>query len=191
MRIEFQYGLGEWIEWKRASLTEVRHFFLKVAEASLMPLFFLSALSLIIVLLRRLNVATAITQRISSWVPFVFVVVLAIAEIYLLRLHAIRKKVLKKEWQERIAGQKYRLNLTEDGVDFHNSTGPIHKVQWNDFTAVFQTKRLLMLCKGDRPDVLAIPKRSLGSREGLEGFLELAHRKTVLERNSAESPKSN
>jgi len=177
MRIEFKYRLDDWLEWKRANLSAVRLFLLETAEAAEIPLSILSSSSIVIFLIKYLNSSA---PMMSGWVPGILLTSLAIAELYLSRVPDLRKKVLKKEWKKWRARLEYKLDITENGIVFNSIQ--CNRTTWNRYTRVFQTKRLLMLCDGDRPDVLVIPKRALGSKERLDEFLELAYRKTVLER---------
>jgi len=88
---------------------------------------------------------------------------------------------LKEEWQSQIANLKCKVELTESGIDYVSGTST-YKPTWPEVASVFQTKQLLLLCD-DSEYVLLIPKRAFTSEKQLDGFLELAHQKTVLERN--------
>ena len=137
MRIEFTYRLDEWLEWKRANLSAVRLLLLEIAEASELPLSILSVVSIVILFFRHLNGSTAMTVHFSSWVPGVLLTLLGIAELYLSRTPDLRKKVLQKEWKGWRARLEYKLDITENGIDFNSIQGS--RTTWNRFTRVFQT----------------------------------------------------
>lgn len=185
MRIEFQYNLAEWCEWKRANLNFLQLNLLRTTESLLKPLYLVCALGLIVILLQYLEIDSTFSRSVPEWMPLVFLVLLALANIYLPQL---RKQSLKKEWEEWIRQPNYKLEIREEGID-NNSTEAGCFTGWNDFSAVFQTKQLLMFCKGKGPEVLVIPKRAFGGKERLEELLELAHRKIVIERETAEKRK--
>ena len=186
MRIEFQYSLDEWLEWKRANLPLSKLILLCMAEASSIPLALLCALSLTLAFLEYSDVATIFVPHIPSLMLLVFLVPLASAHIYLSTMPHLRKAALKQDWKQWVTQPNYRLEITEDGIN-RNSTDPSFcKTGWNEYSHVFQTKRLLMLCEADGPDLLIIPKRAFGSKERLEEFLALAYRKTVSERKEAD-----
>jgi hypothetical protein len=183
MRIEFQYNFDEWLEWKRASVLALRLAVLQVAEILLIPLSFLLGLGLIMVSLRFLNLATPITGRVPVWLPILILILIAISQIYLSTIPTLRTRVLKKEWQNQMANLEYKLDVTEQGFD-SISENLTRKTPWKEISSVFQTKRLLIFCELDN-QVLLIPKRAFPSKEQLDEFLELAHQKTVSERNDA------
>ena len=181
MKIEFQFTLGEWLEWKRKNQSPVSLLFLRLAEALWLPLLFLLALSVIAVSLRVLKVNASLTNMIPDWLPLVILVFLASARIYLSLFSKLRRGVLKKDWRSEVAGLKCKVELTENGFDYE--AGPsIYKPTWPEVASVFQTNRLLMICD-DRDYVLLIPKRAFPSKEQLEEFLGLAYQKRVVERN--------
>ncbi len=182
MKIEFQFTLVEWLEWKRKNQSPVSLWFLMLAEALWLPFSFLLALSVIAVSLRLLKVNLSLTNLIPDWLPLVVLVLLASARIYLSLFPKLRRRVLKKEWRREIAGLKCKVELTENGFDYESGSS-IYKPTWPEVASVFQTKRLLMFCD-DRDYVLLIPKRAFPSKEQLEEFLELAYQKTVVERNA-------
>jgi hypothetical protein len=182
MKIEFQFTLGEWLEWKRKNQSPVSLWFLRLAEALWLPLLFLLALSVIAVSLRVLKVNAALTNMIPDWLPLVILVLLASARIYLSFFSKLRRGVLKKHWRSKVAGLKCKVELTENGFDYEAGSS-IYKPTWPEVASVFQTKRLLMFCD-DGDYVLLIPKRAFQSKEELEEFLELAYQKTVVERNA-------
>ena len=188
MRIEFQYNLDEWLEWKRSKLPMLRLIPLRMAEASLMPLYLLCALSIVLALLRYLDVAQFVVANLPAWTPIVFLVLLAIAHIFLSTIPHLRKTTIRQDWKQRVTQMNYILEITEDGIT-SNPTDPNWRTDWSEYSHVFQTKRLLLFCEGDGPELLIIPKRAFGSKEELNEFLRLAYRKTVLERNGAESSK--
>src|SRR5437867_2387901 len=111
MRIEFQYNFNEWLEWKRASVPALRLVLLQVAETFLTPLSFLFGLSLIMVSLRFLNLATAITGRVPAGLPILILILVAMGQIYLSTIPTLRTKVLKKEWQNQMANLEYKLEV--------------------------------------------------------------------------------
>jgi hypothetical protein len=189
MRIEFQYSFDEWLEWKRANLRPSKLIFLRIAEASLMPLSLLCALSLTLAFLQYLGVAKIVVPHISALVLLVLLLLLASAHIYLSTIPDLRKRALKQDWKQWVTQANYRLEITEEGIN-SNSTDPSCKTGWDEYSNVFQTKRLLMFCEGDGPDLLIIPKRAFGSKQRLEEFLGLAYRKTVSERKDPDTSTS-
>lgn len=180
MKIEFQFTLDEWLEWKRKNQSPVSLWFLKFAEVAWLPLSFLLALSVMLVSLKLMRVAAPLSNKIPDWLPIVILVLLAGARIYLSLFSNLRSRVLRKEWQSQIANLKCKVELTENGFDYE-SGAQTFKPTWPEVISVFQTKRLLMFCD-DRDYVLLIPKRAFPSQEDLEEFLELAYQKTIVER---------
>lgn len=180
MRIEFQYNFNEWLEWNRSSIHSFHLALLQIGDASLMPLTFLCGLSLVMVLLRLANLATAITSHIPVWLPIPILTLVAMVQIYLSRNPHLRRKLVKKEWQNQIANLKYDLEVTEKGID-STLDDLKDEIPWHEITSVFQTKRLLIFRETDN-QVLLIPKRAFTSAQQLEELLELAHQKTVTER---------
>ena len=173
MRIEFQFSLNEWIEWKRANLPKTKFVLLRIAETSLIPLGILCAVTIFLVWLRY----------VPGWLPIVLLALIALGQIYLSTVARFRKRALKKEWLDEIAAQKYTVELNENGFDYF-STNVSYKPTWNEVGSVYQTKRLLMFCDAETY-VLLIPKRAFASKQQLDEFLKLAYQKTVSERQAA------
>jgi hypothetical protein len=121
-----------------------------------MALLFLLGLSLIMVSLRFLNLATAITGRVPAWLPILILILIAMGQIHLSTIPTLRTKALKKEWRNQMANLKYKLDVTEQGFD-SISGNLTHKTPWSEISSVFQTKRLLIFCESDS-HVLLIPK---------------------------------
>lgn len=140
-------------------------------------------------MLRLANLAPDMTSHISGWLPIPILMLIAGVQIYLSRNPHLRRKLVKEEWQNRVANLKYNLEVTENGIDL-TSKDSTDEITWDEITSVFQTKRLLIFCEANH-QVLLIPKRAFTSAHQFEEFLELAHQKTVVERNdSARDPKA-
>ena len=173
MRIDFQFSLNEWIEWKRANLSRTRFVLLRIAETSVIPLGIFCALIILFVWLRY----------VPGWLPIGILALIALGQIYLSAVPRFRRAALKKEWLNEIAAQTYTVELNEDGFDY-SSTNVSYKPTWKEVASVYQTKHFLMFCDADTY-VLLIPKRAFASKQQMDEFLKLAYQKTVSERQAA------
>jgi hypothetical protein len=174
MRIEFQFTLAEWIEWKRANVSKPRLVLLSIAETSVIPLAILLGLTAVLVWLRFA----------PGWLVIAILAVIALDQIYLSTVPSrFRKGTLKKEWLNEIANRTYTVQLNDNGFDYFSADSS-YKPTWNEIASVYQTKRLLMFCDSDTY-VLLIPKHAFGSKQRLDEFLELAYQKTVSKRQTA------
>lgn len=181
MTIEFQLTVDEWVEWKRKNLTPLRLLFLKVAEQTWLPLSLLLTLSVILVSLRFLDVVSPFASQVPAWLPIAMLALLGLTRIYLSLFPKLRKRELKKEWRSEIANLKCKVQLTENGFNYHSGE-LTYEPTWREVASVFQTKQLLIFCD-DGEYALLIPKRAFTSKKQFEEFLQLAYEKTILERN--------
>ena len=172
MRIEFQFTLAEWLEWKRGILSKQRLALLTLAETSLIPLIITCAITIVLASLRY----------VPGWLPTVILSLIALGQIYLSGLSRFRRRPLKKEWLNEISDQTITVELNPNGFDYLCEKFSC-KPTWDEVASVYQTKRLLMLCDSDTY-VLLIPKRAFASKQQLDEFLELAYQKTVAERQA-------
>jgi hypothetical protein len=173
MRVEFQFSLNEWIEYKRGGLPKTKFVLLRIAETSVLPLGILCALTAVLVWLRY----------VPGWLPIAILALIALGQIYLSTIPRFRRGALKQEWLNDVAAQHYTVELNENGFDYFSSNVS-YKPTWNEVASVYQTRRLLMLCDADTY-VLLIPKRAFASKQQLDEFLKLAYQKTVSERRAA------
>ncbi len=180
MRIEFRYNFGEWLEWRRASIHSTHLNILQTAEALLMPLYFLCGLSIICSLLPLFNPGTRLSEYVPGWLPIPILILIAVLHVYLARNPGLRRKAVKKEWQEALANRNYQLDFTDVGFDYTSGTST-RAIPWDEIASVFQTRQLIIL-RESNDEVFLVPKRAFASSEQLDELLELAHRKTVSDR---------
>lgn len=176
MRIEFQLTLTDWLEWKRASLSQQRLAFLLLAEGSLIPLIVVFGLTIVLAWLRY----------IPGWVPIVILSLIALGQIYLAGLSRFRVHHLKEEWLREIGEQTITVETNQDGFDYFSNEFS-HQPVWNEVASVYQSKRLLMFYNSNTSDgyVLLIPKHAFASKQQLDEFLDLAYQETVANRHAA------
>jgi hypothetical protein len=172
MRIEFQFTLAEWLEWKRGILSKQRLALLTLAETSLIPLIITCAITIVLASLRY----------VPGWLPTAIVSLIALGQIYLSRLSRFRRRPLKQEWLNEIADQTITVEMNPNGFDYLCEIFSC-KPTWDEVASVYQTKRLILLCDSESY-LLLIPKRAFASKQQLDEFLELAYQKTVAERQT-------
>jgi hypothetical protein len=178
MRIDFQFTLNDWIEWKRANLSKPRLLFLRLVETYVVPLIIAGVLTFVLSWLRY----------IPGWSPIVVLVLIAVGQIHLSMNSRFGRRALRNEWLTEIADQKVTVELNDNGFDYV-SEKLTAKPTWDEVASVYQTKHLLMFCSADKY-VLLIPKRAFRSKKQLEDFLEVAYKKTVLDRQAASTSAS-
>jgi hypothetical protein len=179
VRLEFEYTLEEWIEWKRSRLSRLSYALFIVGESLLIPARVLSVLSVCLALLIYADLLPRPFSEGMDWVFLTPLILLGLIEIYLSTLNGVRKHVLKLEWEETISHLKYQIDVLNEGIRF-NPDGPTSTIPWDQYTSMYQTNRLFILCQD--ADLLLIPKRVLIPEDKLKAFLDLTHQKIGLDR---------